>query len=51
MKAKWFFIFFGVFVNSPTHSNIDTNLSDQTACPEFGLVQFIQEDFPVQYKA
>lgn len=45
-----FQVLFGVFVNSRACTNVDTNLSDQTTCPEFGLVQFFQKEFPVQYK-
>lgn len=36
--------------NFQTRTNVDTNLSHQTTCPEFGLVQPIQKDFSVQYK-
>lgn len=45
-----FQVLFGVFVNSRARANVDTNLSDQTTCPEFGLARLIQEEFPVQYK-
>lgn len=45
-----FQVLFGVFVNSQARANVDTNLSHQTTCPEFGLVQLIQEEFSVQYK-
>lgn len=45
-----FQVLFGVFVNSRAHANVDTNLSDQTTCPEYGSVRLIQEEFPVQYK-
>lgn len=45
-----FQVLFGVFGNSRTHTNVETNLSDPTTCPEFGLVQLIQEEFPVQYE-
>lgn len=45
-----FQVLFCVFVNSQARANVDTNLSHQTTCPEFGLVQLIQEEFSVQYK-
>ena len=45
-----FQVLFCVFVDSQARANVDTNLSDQTTCPEFGLVELIQEEFPVQYK-
>lgn len=45
-----FQVLFGVFVNSRARTNVDTNLSHQTTCPEFGLVQLIQEEFSVQYE-
>ena len=45
-----FRVLFCVFVNSQAHTNVDTNLSDQTICPEYGLVQLIQREYPVQYK-
>lgn len=45
-----FQVLFGVLVNSRALANVDTNLSHQPTCPEFGLVQLIHNDFSAQYK-
>lgn len=43
-----FEVLFGVFINSQALINVDTNLSDQTTCSEFGLLRLIHEEFSVQ---